>query len=142
VVAVLIDLAESGPVSHADAVWSALGTSVGLWLAALVADQQAHRVVHQRLARGSDMRRMLYVTSPLLLSAVGPLIFVGVSAVGLMSVHAALLTAVAVDLAELFAWGCLSGLRMGGGFPAAVVAGIADLVIGATIVAVKVAVAH
>lgn len=89
--------------------------SVGLWLAALVADQQAHRVTHGALARGRELRAMLYVSSPLLLSAVGPLVLLGVSALGAMGLETALLVAAGVNVATLFAWGCYGGIRMGGG---------------------------
>lgn len=141
-VAVLIGLAEDGPVGYRDAVWACVGTAVGLWLATMVAEQQSFQVVHQHIARGRHLRWMVYATSPLLLSAVGPLVFIGVSALGAMSLHNALLTSVGMDLAELFAWGCVSGARIGGGVLATAGWGLANLVIGAGIVVLKVASVH
>ncbi|AEW94829.1 MULTISPECIES: hypothetical protein [Streptomycetaceae] len=141
--AVVIGLAESTPPgTHSDAAWTIGGTAVGVWLATLVADQQSHRVVHHRLARGEELRRMLYTSAPLLLSGVGPLLFTALSALGAIRLRPALFTAVVVDLAELFGWGVISGVRMGGTAAAAVVAGLADVVVGAGIVAVKVWTTH
>lgn len=141
-IAVVVALAEDNSIGHLDAVSTIIGTAVGVWLATLVADQQAHRVIHHRVARGEELRRMLYTSSPVLLSAAGPLAFTGLSALGVMSLHVALLTAIGVELAGLFGWGMLGGLRLGGGLLAAGVAGAADLVIGVVIVAVKVAAGH
>jgi hypothetical protein len=138
-IAVVVGLAEDAPgVSHADAAWSVCGTAIGLWLAIVVAEQQAHQVVHRHIARGAELRRILYTSSPLLLSAVGPMLFIGVSALGVMRLQTGLLTAICVDLGELFVWGVVSGLRMGGKVLAGLVTGVADVVIGLGIVAVKV----
>ncbi|MFJ6755958.1 MULTISPECIES: hypothetical protein [unclassified Streptomyces] len=141
-ISVVIGLAGS---SHVTALGAAatIGTaSVGLWLAALVADQQAHRVTHGALARGRELRAMLFVSSPLLLSAVGPLVLVGVSALGAMGLDTALLTAAGINVATLFAWGCYGGIRMGGGAPFALLAGAIDAAIGTAVALVKVAAGH
>ncbi|MFG2875575.1 hypothetical protein ACGFYU_11310 [Streptomyces sp. NPDC048337] len=131
--------------THLDAVGAAATVataSVGLWLAALVADQQAHRVTHGALARGRELRAMLFVSSPLLLSAVGPLILIGVSALGAMGLKTALLTAAGVNVATLFAWGCYGGIRMGGGTLFALLAGAIDAAIGTAVAVVKTATGH
>lgn len=57
-------------VSSLGAVATVLTTALGLWLAAFVAGQQAHRTVHRHVATGRELRRMLYVSSPLLSCAV------------------------------------------------------------------------
>ena len=75
-------------------------------------------MVSKRLARGDDLRRMLYTSAPQLLSAVSPLIFTAVAALGLLGLPTALLAAVCVELAGLFAWGMIGGLRIGGGLVA------------------------
>ena len=67
---------------------------------------------------------------------------VGLAALGAMSLHTGLLTAAAVDVGALFAWGCVSGLRMGGGVLAAVVAGVIDALIGVAVAAVKLTAGH
>ncbi|MDI5963706.1 hypothetical protein POF50_009380 [Streptomyces sp. SL13] len=140
--AVVVTLTEDDHLSAPSAAWTIGGTALGVWLATVVADQQAHRVVHQRLARGRDLRVMLYTSFPLLLSAVVPLSFTVLAGLGLLHLGDALTAAVFVELAGLFAWGVLGGLRLGGGVPAAILAGVADLVIGALIVLVKVAAGH
>ncbi|WP_324605746.1 hypothetical protein [Streptomyces sp. NRRL B-24484] len=82
-VAVVVGLSAVESLTTWKAALAVCATAVGLWLATLVADEQAHRIVHRRLASGRDLRRMLFVSSPLLLSAVGPLPLIGASAVGL-----------------------------------------------------------
>jgi hypothetical protein len=141
-VAAVVAMVADPDIDDGGAAWTIGGTALGVWLATFVADQQAHRVVQQRVARGADLRRMLHTSSSVLLSAVGPLLFTALSALGALSLHAALLTSVGAELAGLFGWGLLGGLRMGGGIVSAVVAGAADLLIGAAIVLVKVSVGH
>ncbi|WP_327251457.1 hypothetical protein [Streptomyces sp. NBC_01244] len=141
-ISVVIGLAGSGHVEVVGAAATVLTASVGLWLAALVADQQAHRVMHGALARGRELRAMLFVGSPLLLSAVGPLVLIGVSALGVMGLDTALVTAAGVNIATLFAWGCYGGIRMGGGTAFALLAGGIDAAIGTAVAVVKAAAGH
>ncbi|WP_219667754.1 hypothetical protein [Streptomyces bambusae] len=141
-ISLVLGLAAGGNVEVPGAVATVVTGSVGLWLAALVADQQAHRVVHGTVATGRELRSMLYVSSPLLLSAVGPLVLIGASALGVMSLDAALATAAGVNVAALFAWGCIGGIRMGGGIVLALVAGGIDAAIGTAVALVKAAAGH
>ncbi|MCM1969683.1 hypothetical protein [Streptomyces sp. G1] len=141
-ISVVIGLAGSSHVAVLGAAATVTTASVGLWLAALVADQQAHRVMHGALARGRELRAMLVVSSPLLLSAVGPLVLIGVSALGAMGLKTALLTAAGVNVATLFAWGCYGGIRMGGGTVFALLAGAIDAAIGTAVAMVKAATGH
>ncbi|MCX5193313.1 hypothetical protein OOK31_05315 [Streptomyces sp. NBC_00249] len=141
-ISVVIGLAGSGHVEALGAAATVMTASVGLWLASLVADQQAHRVMHGALARGRELRTILFVSSPLLLSAVGPLVLIGVSALGAMSLDTALLTAAGVNIATLFAWGCYGGIRMGGGTAFALLAGVIDAAIGTAVAVVKAAAGH
>jgi hypothetical protein len=141
-IAVVVGLSATHGVGVRGAALTVATTALGLWLATLVADQQAHRVLHERLATGQDLRRLLHVSSPLLLSAVGPLVMVAAAALGVMSLHTGLLTAAAVDVGALFTWGCLSGIRMGGGVLAGVLAGAIDALIGVAVALVKLTAGH
>ncbi|MFJ9344112.1 hypothetical protein ACIRP0_33265 [Streptomyces sp. NPDC101733] len=141
-ISVVIGLAGSEHVEALGAVATIVTASVGLWLAALVADQQAHRVMSGAFATGRELRTMLFVSSPLLLSAVGPLILIGMAALGVMSVDTALVTAAGVNVATLFAWGCYGGIRMGGGTLLALVAGAIDAGIGTAVALVKAGAGH
>ncbi|MFJ2747630.1 hypothetical protein [Streptomyces sp. NPDC087297] len=141
-IAVVIGLAGSEHISAPGAAATVLTTAVGLWLAALVADQQAHRVVHGRLATGHELRRMLSISSPLLLSAVGPLVLIASAALGVMEVDTALLVSAGVSIAGLFTWGWYGGIRMGGGTGLALLAGILDAAIGTAVALVKAAAGH
>ncbi|MEU0302651.1 hypothetical protein ABZ252_24775 [Streptomyces sp. NPDC006175] len=138
-VVVGLSLGEAGVTG---ALATVLTTALGLWLAAFVADQQAHRTVHGHLATGHDLRRMLYVSSPLLSCAVGPAVMISLAALDVLSLSVALTTAAGVGIASLFAWGCVGGLRMGGGVLPAVLAGLADAVIGVAVALVKTAAGH
>ena len=64
------------------------------------------------------------------------------AALGVMSLQAALLTAAGVGIASLFLWGCVGGLRMGGGTLLALLAGLVDAVIGVAVALVKAAAGH
>ncbi|WP_256925313.1 hypothetical protein [Streptomyces sp. Amel2xC10] len=140
-IAVVVGLS-FGEVDALGAIATVLTAALGLWLAALVADQQAHRTVHRHLATGRELRRMLYVSSPLLSCAVGPAVLIALAALDVLSLESALLTAAGVSVISLFLWGCLGGLRMGGGALGAVVAGLADAAIGVAVALVKVAAGH
>ncbi|MEV3973053.1 hypothetical protein AB0K68_33795 [Streptomyces sp. NPDC050698] len=140
-IAVVVGLS-LGHVGALGAVATVLTTALGLWLAAFVADQQAHRTVHRHLASGRELRRMLYVSSPLLSCAVGPAVLIGLAALDVLSLDTALLTAAGVGVVSLFLWGCVSGLRMGGGVLTAVAAGLVDAAIGVAVALVKAAAGH
>ncbi|WP_203609526.1 hypothetical protein [Streptomyces sp. SID8111] len=134
-----LSLSDAGP---RGAIATVLTTALALWLAALVADQQAHRTVHRRYATGGELRRMLYVSSPLLSCAVGPAVTIALAALDVMSLDTALLTAAGVGIASLFVWGCVGGLRMGGGTVPALLAGLVDAAIGLAVALVKAAAGH
>ncbi|MEV4253152.1 hypothetical protein AB0J52_08260 [Spirillospora sp. NPDC049652] len=141
-IAVTAGLALGGHVGPAGAALSVVGTAGGLWLATLVSDGQAHMTVHGSRPDRHGMLRALYVTSPLLLSAVSPLLLVGVAALDLMKLRTALLIAVGLDVLSLFLWGYLGARRLGGRPVVALVAGVLDLLIGAVVVGVKLLAGH
>ncbi|WP_225320851.1 hypothetical protein [Streptomyces luteolifulvus] len=140
-IAVVVGLSESdaGPTGAAATV---LTTSLALWLATVVADQEAHRTVHRRRATGRELRRMLYVSSPLLSCAVGPAVMIALAALGALSLDTALLIAAVVGIVPLFLWGCVGGLSMGAGTVGALLAGVVDAVIGVAVAPVKNAAGH
>ncbi|MEV6677430.1 hypothetical protein AB0N09_11265 [Streptomyces erythrochromogenes] len=141
-ISVVIGLGVSEQADAAGAAATVLTAAVGLWLAALVADQQAHRVVHGRIATGAELRHMLWVSSPLLLSAAGPLILIGACALGVMDLQTALYAAAGVSVAGLFGWGWYGGVRMGSGAALALLAGALDAGIGLAVALVKAAAGH
>ncbi|MFC4031311.1 hypothetical protein ACFO3J_07460 [Streptomyces polygonati] len=134
--AVVVALAEED-VTRLEAAISVLATAVGVWLTGLVAEEQAHRAAHGRLAGKAELRRMLYVTSPLLNSAISPLVMIAVSALGLLFLSTALYVSAALDALSLFGWSYYSGLRMGAGAAASTVAGLINIGVGAGIIVVK-----
>ncbi|WP_406419147.1 hypothetical protein [Streptomyces sp. NBC_01614] len=141
-ISVVIGLTVAEHPSSAGAAASVAAAAVGLWLATLVADEQAHRTVHGRVATGAELRRMLWVSSPLLLSAVGPLVLIGSAALDVMDLDTALFVAAGVNVAGLFGWGWYGGVRMGNSTMAGVLAGVLDAVIGLAVALVKAAAGH
>ncbi|MFJ8019458.1 hypothetical protein [Streptomyces sp. NPDC096311] len=141
-VAVLMGLRQIPHLEPADAALAIAGTAVGLWLASLVADAQAHRTVHGQWARTGEIRRMLYVATPLLLSGAGPLLLAGLSSAGTMELPTALAVAVTTDVFSLFLWGWLGGLCTGAGPVTALITGGLDAAIGLGVVAVKALATH
>jgi hypothetical protein len=142
VVAVTLGLALAAVESEAGAASTVAATAVGLWLATLAADQQAHAAAYGRLLRGRELRTLLFRTSPLLTAAVGPLVLVGLAALDLLPLATALYCAVGVDLALMFVWGLGLGRRMGAGWPAALLSGLVNVLIGGLVVGVKLLAGH
>jgi hypothetical protein len=124
-------------VSDLAAAVTIVSTAVGVWLTALVSEEQAHRVRHGRLANRSELQHILYITSPMLTSAVGPLVMVEISVLGALALSTALYVSAVVDALSLFGWSYYSGLRMGGGAVASTVAGLINITVGAAIIVVK-----
>ncbi|MBA9001162.1 hypothetical protein [Thermomonospora cellulosilytica] len=137
IVAVLMGLFRSPDISHADAALVVVITAVGLWAAMLSADWQVYRIVHGAHPYGRDRRRMVYVTAPLLSSAVLPLVLICLSALGLLTLGAALLASAMANTAGLFLWGLVGGMRMGARPVGAVMTGLFNLSIGALIIFIK-----
>ncbi|AWK13207.1 hypothetical protein DDQ41_29840 [Streptomyces spongiicola] len=137
ITAVTVALSETAHPAHLESALTVAVTALGVWLATLVADEQSHRALTGRGATLGEIRAALYVSSPLLLSAVGPLVLIGVSALGVLELDAALLLSAVLAAASLFVWGWRTGLRMGNGPLSAVVSGIVDTLIGMAVIAVK-----
>ncbi|MFD9217492.1 hypothetical protein ACFVY9_31200 [Streptomyces sp. NPDC059544] len=140
--AVVVALSETAHPEHLESALTVAVTALGIWLATLVADEQSHRALTGRGATVREIRAALHVSSPLLLTAAGPLVLIGVSALGALDLGTALLLSAAVEVATLFLWGWRTGLRMGNGPLSAVLSGIVDTVIGVSVIAVKLLAGH
>jgi hypothetical protein len=142
IIAVVLGLALSGSATHNAAALSVVGTSLGLWLATLAADEQAHRLSYGRLTNAAELRHMLFVSSPLLTAAVGPLMLIGLSALEILPLTTALYLSVVVDAGSMFVWGYTSVRRMGAGLVGAVSVGLINLLIGGIVIGVKLVAGH
>ncbi|MEU3298825.1 MULTISPECIES: hypothetical protein [unclassified Streptomyces] len=140
--AVVVALSETDHPEHLEAALTVAVTALGVWLATLVADEQSHRALTRRNATWAEIRTALHVSSPLLLTAVGPLVLIGLSALGALGLETALLISAGVEVATLFLWGWRTGLRMGNGPLSALISGLIDTVIGVGVVAVKILAGH
>ncbi|MFE6889050.1 hypothetical protein [Streptomyces sp. NPDC057694] len=140
--AVLVGLAMSGHPSHSGAAVAVAVTALGLWLATLVADLQAHPVAHGSRPGVREIRHVLFVSSPLLTSAVGPLLLIGLSAAGALELDTALWVSVYSEVAALALWGFAGGRSIGAGILRATVTGVLNAVIGLGVVGVKLLAGH
>ncbi|MFF8691933.1 hypothetical protein ACF08W_06975 [Streptomyces sp. NPDC015144] len=140
--AVLVGLAQGGHAGPAGAAVSVAVTALGLWLATLVADLQAHPVVYGRRPRVREIRHALFTSSPLLSSAAGPLLLIGASGAGLFGLTTALWISVGSEVAALALWGFVGGRRVGSGRAGAAVAAVLNAAIGAGVVSVKLLAGH
>src|ERR1043165_3949204 len=61
----LVGLAQGGHATHKGATVAVTATALGLWLATLVADMQAHPVVHGRLSTRHEIRPAPFTSTPL-----------------------------------------------------------------------------
>ncbi|MFE5816204.1 hypothetical protein [Streptomyces sp. NPDC056479] len=140
--AVLVGLAQSSHPTRTGSAVAVVATALGLWLASLVADLQAYPVAHGRPARLPEIRHTLFTSSPLLTSAVGPLLLVGLSALGAMELTTALWISVGSEVAALAAWGFAGGRRVGAGPFSSLIAAVLNAGIGLGVVAVKLLAGH
>ncbi|MFF4766301.1 hypothetical protein ACFY1V_07250 [Streptomyces sp. NPDC001255] len=140
--AVLVGYGQSEHPSHEGVAVAVAATALGLWLATLVADLQAHPVAHARRAGSHAVRHALYTSSPLLTSAAGPLILTALSALGVMELDTALWISVGSEVAGLALWGYAGGRRSGRGVPRAVLSAALNAVIGVFVAGVKVLAGH
>lgn len=141
-VAVTVGLSVSAESSIPGAASTVVVTALGLWLATVVADQQAHRVVHLRDPSSTEIRRLLFVSSPLLVSALPALAMITLSGFGAVRLRTALLIAAGVGVGSLFMWSFLGGRRMGNGRAGAAIAGTVDMTIGVVVALVKYVAGH
>ncbi|MFD3442739.1 hypothetical protein ACFWU3_35215 [Streptomyces sp. NPDC058685] len=140
--AVIVTLAAADTPGHSESAITVAVTALGIWLATLVADEQSHRAMSGRGATWTEVRTALHISSPLLLCAMGPLVLIGMSALGVMELDTALLISAGVEIATLFLWGWRTGLRMGNGPLSALVSGLLDTAIGVGVVGVKLLAGH
>ncbi|MFE5209377.1 hypothetical protein [Streptomyces sp. NPDC056600] len=140
--AVLVGLAQGGHPTHAGALVSVVVTALGLWLATLVADLQAHPVAHRRWPTPREVKHVLFTSSPLLTCAVGPVLMIGLSAAGLLGLTTALWVSVGSEVAALALWGFAGGRRVGAGPWRATVTAVLNTVIGLAVVSVKLLAGH
>jgi hypothetical protein len=140
--AVLVGLVQSGHATHTGAVVSVAVTALGLWLATLVADLQAHPVAHGRRPSPREVRHTLFTSSPLLTSAIGPLLLIGLSAMGTTKLATGLWISVGSEVAALALWGFAGGRRVGAGPLRATVTSALSALIGLGVVFVKLLAGH
>ncbi|MFE4263749.1 hypothetical protein [Streptomyces sp. NPDC056883] len=140
--AVLVGLTQGRDPSHLGAAVSVAVTALGLWLATLVADFQAHPVVHGTHVTARETRRLLFTSAPLLTSAIGPLVLIGLSALGALPLTTALWISVGSEVAALAAWGTVGGRRLGARPLSAMLGGALNAMIGLGVVAVKLLAGH
>jgi len=85
------------------------GTIVSLWAASIVASRMAAKMVYRdSIDHDEAVGTLLRNHSPMLLSLVGPLFFIGVAALGIISLNTALTISIVTSGLLLASWSILS----------------------------------
>jgi hypothetical protein len=114
-----------------------LSTMVVFWIAHVWADAVAERVSDPAPLSVARVRRIARVQWPMVQTAIGPLIALLLAAAGAWSLHAGVAVALGVSVAQLAAWGVVIGFRTDASWPAALLSGFVDGLLGVAIVVLK-----
>jgi hypothetical protein len=114
-----------------------LSTMVVFWIAHVWADAVAERVTDPTPLSVARVRRIARVQWPMVQTAIGPLVALALASAGAWSLHVGVDVALAVSVAQLAAWGIVIGLRTASSWPAALLSGLVDGLLGVAIVALK-----
>jgi hypothetical protein len=114
-----------------------LSTMVVFWIAHVWADAVAERVSDPAPLSVARVRRIARVQWPMVQTAIGPLVALLLADAGAWSLHVAVDIALAVSVVQLTAWGVVIGFRAASSWPAALLSGFVDGMLGVAIVVLK-----
>jgi len=128
----------AGHYTPGKAALSILATALALWLASSISTQMSYKVAH-----GKIMPRRQFISNEvkhavLLLSAFFPLLLVGVSSLGFISLKLALFVAMITSIGSLFLWSIRAGRSMHSSFKVILVVGCLETLVGLGVVALKI----
>ncbi|MGN6187704.1 MAG: hypothetical protein ACTHOE_02295 [Conexibacter sp.] len=113
------------------------GTLLVFWLAHVWSEGIADRMHDPRPYTWERLRAAAAWHWPMLQAAAGPLAALLLADVGAWSLHTAVTVALAVSVAQLVGWGVVVGWRTFGSWPAALLSGAVDGLLGAVLIALK-----
>jgi hypothetical protein len=91
---------------------SILGTVTALWLATLISSRMSHRAVHGKSLTGRDLAKITFTSSGLFVPAILPVLFVLMSAAGIMKLKVAFMAGIVALLLSLFLLSFTAGRRI------------------------------
>ena len=112
-------------------------TMVVFWIAHVWSEAVSDRMHDPRPYSWTRLRAVARWHWPLLQSAIGPLVALALADLGVWSRSTAVTVALAISVAQLVGWGVAVGRRTFERWPAALLTGLVDGLLGVAIVALK-----
>ncbi len=132
----------AGHFTHAKAALSIFATALGLWLASSISTQMAYKMAHGKIMPRRQLIANEMKHAVLLLSAVFPLLLIGISALKLIDLKTALLISIVISIGSLFLWSIRAGRSMHSSLRVILVVGCLETLVGLGVVALKVFAEH
>jgi len=126
-----------GAVSDADMTIALGGTMLVFWLAHVWSEAIADRMHDPSPYTWGRLRAAAAWHWPMVQAALGPLAALLLADVGAWSLDTAVAVALAVSVAQLIGWGVAVGWRTFGSWPAALLSGAVDGLLGAVLIVLK-----
>jgi hypothetical protein len=119
-----------------------VGMAITLWLAITVASRMSYQVVYGKRMSVKELRHMLAIRKALIAPAIPPIFFILLSWVGLLSLQTALIVSIIMLLLSFVVYSVIAGLRIHTTWYEIIIASVFEVVIGAGVILLKVAVGH
>jgi len=126
-----------GEVTDGDMTVALAGTMLVFWLAHVWSEAMGDRIYDPRPYTWRRLRAVAAWHWPMVQASLGPLGALVFADLGVYSLDAAVTIALAISVAQLVAWGIAVGRRTFGRWPAALLSGAVDGLLGLAIVVLK-----
>ncbi|HEX7292378.1 MAG TPA: hypothetical protein VF250_14760 [Conexibacter sp.] len=126
-----------GDVDAGDMIAALGATMVVFWLAHVWAEGMADRMHDPSPYSWRRLRAVASWHWPMVQAATGPLVALALAGVGVLRLGTAVTIALCVCIAQLVGWGVVVGRRTFGNWPAALLSGAVDGLLGAVLIALK-----
>jgi VIT1/CCC1 family predicted Fe2+/Mn2+ transporter len=137
VLAVIAGVSEDTEAGAASVLGALLVTALALWIAHVYAESLASRLVDPEVKWREIVRRAIAQEWPLAQAALVPAVPLLLGALGVLSRDTAIDVAMALALADLFAWGVAVGRASDQPRGRAVLSGLLNVALGAIVVGLK-----
>jgi hypothetical protein len=126
-----------GDVSAGDMIAALGGTMLVFWLAHVWAEGIADRMHDPRPYTWRRLRAAATWHWPMVQAAAGPLVALALAGLDVLRLDTAVTLALCVCVAQLVGWGLVVGRRTFGSWPAALLSGLVDGLLGVVLIALK-----
>ncbi len=123
--------------SHAGVLATIVGSVVALWLATLMSARMSYRAVHGKSVPLAKYREAIFAASGLLAPAAAPVLFVLLSAFGVITLKAALFVSMVALLLSMFIFSIIGSRRIYNSPLRILTISLLELSIGLGVVALK-----